>query len=371
MDAEAASTFFEQVHSTWIKPEVERRASLNTLPTDFKIYRARILLPKGAQPVVAFNDEIAWLCWMDVGEPGSVNVGDLVYWDQVRRIKSVAAPLVDGAPVAFVYLFKVTKGYQFIFDFSPNLPDEIAADLPPRNWDETFGPAIASTLQDGLVERSVHLDEMVTAQLSALGLWPAPALVPFPFRDIVRRVAEGDTEGARRTLVTHCNPAFIASLSEAWWNAPEFAHRRTLLSEAVRAHSEGRFVLSIPALLPQLEGLITDWMIRTSPNEALPFRQEPKTKKFRETLLKTEGKSFVFRRVVEASLQFILEGPVLSSFQQWHDAISGVFPHRHVVEHGRHEDALYTEENSLKLILLLDSLHFMMAGRALRSDDAV
>jgi len=233
----------------------------------------------------------------------------------------------------------------------------------------TSGPAIARTLQDGMIERSVHLDTIVQKQLSLLGLWPAPALVPYPFQDITRRVAEGDTDGARNLLISHCTPEFITSISEAWWDSPEFALRREVLSEAVRAHAERRYVLSIPALLPQLEGLITDWMVRAFPNEAPPFSQGSKTKKFRDRLLETEGKSFVFRKVVEASLRFVLEGPVLASFRNWGDAISSVFPNRHVVEHGRHEQAFNTEENSVKLVLLLDTLHYMMSGRPLRSDD--
>jgi hypothetical protein len=238
------------------------------------------------------------------------------------------------------------------------------------DWDETFGAAIAATLQDGLVERSFHLDEVALANLAAVGLWPAPALVPFPFGEIARLVATGDHEGASSVLIKHCTSGFVTSLMDAWWSQPEFESRRTLLSDAVWAHGVGRYALSIPALLPQLEGLITDWMVRSFPQEPLHFRQESKTRKFRDLLLAAEGRSFVFKRVVEASLRFILEGPVLSSFRHWHDVVSGVFPNRHVVEHGKHEAEMYTEENSLKLILLIDSLHCMMSGRSLRSDGA-
>jgi hypothetical protein len=371
MDNEAATTFFNQVHNNWIQPELDRRTAQGSLTEDFKIFRARILFPKEAPPVVEFNDDIPWLIWVKVGDQNGVKAGDPVYWDQIRRIENVAQPVWQGKPVAFVYLFKVTKGYQFIFDFTPNLPEEVAETLPPRKWDETFGPAIARTLQYGMLERSVHLDDLFQNQLAALGLWPAPALVPYPFQEIVRRVAEGDVEAARRVLLRHCDSEFIRSLTDAWWDAPEFAMRRSLLSEAVLAHIEERYVLSIPALLPQLEGVISDWMLRTASPEQLPFRQDSKTKTFRDRLLSIEDKSFVFQRVVAASLQFILDGPVLASFSKWTDSISAVFPHRHVVEHGKHDDALYTLENSIKLILLLDSLHYMIAGRPLRSDESV
>jgi hypothetical protein len=245
--------------------------------------------------------------------------GDVVYWDQVQRVKSVAAPRVAGVRVAFVYLFKVTKGYQVIFDFSPNLPDDLVPDRPVPDWDDTFGAAIARTLQDGLVERSFHLDELALANLAAVGLWPAPALVPFPFGEIARRVATGDHQGASSVLVAHCTPAFVSALADAWWAEPEFESRKTLLSDAIWAHGACRYA---------------------------------------------------FRKMVEASLRFILEGPVLSSFRHWHDVVSGVFPNRHVVQHGKHEGEMYTEESSLKLILLIDTLHCMMSGRSPRSDGA-
>lgn len=33
---------------------------------------------------------------MELGETGTAEIGDVVYWDQVRRITSVAAPEIDG-----------------------------------------------------------------------------------------------------------------------------------------------------------------------------------------------------------------------------------------------------------------------------------
>lgn len=362
MDAASRQVFFKSVHDLWIEPELERRRESGGIPPDFKIFRALICLPKNAPPQITFNDDIKWVARMDIPDPGRFSLGDPIYWDQVRRIETVQPPAVAGTRVAFVYLFKVTKGYEFIFDFSPNLPEEQHATLGHLNWDETFGPAIAETLQFGLVERSVNVDALVRGQLQTIGLWPAPALVPYPFQDIIRRLSEGDSSWARKVLVEHCKPSFLTQLSEAWWDAPEFTLRKPLLVEAITAHKEGRYVLSIPALLPQIEGIVTDWMHAALCETEIPFRQESKTKLFREALLHLGDRTFAYRRVVEATISFILDGPVLASFKRWRDTVDDTFPNRHVVEHG--DDAVYTEENSLKLILLLDTLHFMMTGRA-------
>ena len=360
MDAD----FFRHVHDLWIEPELARRRQRGTLTSDFKICRALVCLPRDRQPSVTFNDEIAWAMRVDMPEKDGLRLGDPIYWDQVRRVETVEPPQVAGSRVAFVYLFKVTKGYQTIFDFSPNLADADRATIEIPDWHTTLGPAIAATLQAGLVERSVNIDELLRTQLRTVGLWPAPALVPYPFQDIMRRMSEGDMAGARKTLVKYCTPSMLHKLADAWWDAPEFARRKALLSEALAAHQEARYVLSIPALLPQLEGVVTDWMLRCLPAAAVPFRQESKTKKFRDTLLQAPDKAFAYEKVVEATISFVLDGPVLASFKEWGDAVDDAFPNRHVVEHGRHDDAIYTEESSLKLVLLLDTIHFLMTDRA-------
>jgi len=355
------NVFFKQLHDLWIAPELERRRERGTLRPDFRIFRALIRLPKDRPAVVDFNDDIGWKSLLDVPEKDSLKVGDMVYWDQVRCVTNVEPPDLDGERVAFIYLFKVTKGYQWIFDFSPNDPDGNVVGL--AEWRETFGPAIAATLQSGLVERSVNIDALRLEQLRRAGLWPAPALVPYPFQEITRRVVEGDLAGARAKLIAHCTPEFLSGLSNEWWDVPEFERRRAVLSDAVAAHGEGRFALSIAALVPHLEGIVTDWLIRLlPPAEQMKQRRkmEKKMEKFRDNRLLAEEKTLVFRKVVGATMAFVLEGPALANFHQWDAALDETFPNRHALSHGRHDDAMCSEESSVKLILLLDTVNSMM-----------
>jgi hypothetical protein len=67
--------------------------------------------------------------------------------------------------------------------------------------------------------------------------------------------------------------------------------------------------------------------------------------------------SLFYRRIVESAIDFILGGPVLATFRKWGDQINQAFPNRHVVEHGKYDESLYTEINSVKLFLLLDTLY--------------
>jgi hypothetical protein len=51
---------------------------------------------------------------------------------------------------------------------------------------------------------------------------------------------------------------------------------------------------------------------------------------------------------------------VLSSFTDWSMKIDDTFANRHVVEHGKYEDSVFTQENSIKLFLLLDTIYTLM-----------
>ncbi len=357
MSHRPADTFFRQLHELWIAPELERGRQLGNLSPEFRIFRALIRLPKDQAAIVDFNDDIGWMSLMDVPDKGQLKPGDVIYWDQVRRVTTVEPPTVNGQRVAFVYLFKATKGYRWIFDFSPNSPDGDV--VGAGEWRETFGPAIAATLQQGIVERSVNVDALWIEQLRLVGLWPAPALVPYPFQEIMRRVVDGDAVGARAKLIAHCTPEFLSGLCDGWWDVPEFRDRQALLSQAVSAHRESRFALSVSTLIPHLEGIVTDWLIRLLPlTEQMGPRQ--KMQRFRDTLLQAADKTLIFRKIVETTLAFVTDGPVMANFRQWDAALESTFANRHAIAHGRHDHAMYSEENSVKLILLLDTMHSML-----------
>jgi hypothetical protein len=56
-----------------------------------------------------------------------------------------------------------------------------------------------------------------------------------------------------------------------------------------------------------------------------------------------------------------LNGPVLSTFKDWQMKIDNSFPNRNAIEHGKYDDSFFTEENSIKLFLLLDTIHSIIA----------
>jgi hypothetical protein len=131
--------------------------------------------------------------------------------------------------------------------------------------------------------------------------------------------------------------------------------RRKLIEQALRAHNAREFYLSISTLSPHIEGTITEWLYSSRTNT--PWRQESKLKALRDKLTETPVSSPAYRKVVEDVIGFILDSGPLSTFKSWYDILDSNFPNRHVLGHGRFDERVFTEENSAKLFLMMDSLH--------------
>jgi hypothetical protein len=332
---------------------------VNAYPEAFKIYNCLIKLPHDAPPVVEFNEEIHWLAKAKPGGIDGFTPGDPVYLDQLDRIETVEAPEVGGKRVAFLYLFWAGQSYRLIFDFSPNH----AKGEPPAkgegDWD--LGKHIGASLQAVITEHAVRLHDSVQQLLTRIGLWAAPALLPYPLTKIATLVRDGNTEAARKLLVNHCRPEFLKNTAKKWQSQPEFGARWKLVESALDAHAAGQYPLTIHALLPHLEGIITDW-IHTKTAD-VPWKQESKTKKFREVIAAGPPNTYTYQRVVGSVIDFILSGPVLGTFKGWFDSIDDSFANRNAVGHGKYDDALFSEENSVKLILLLDTVYHIISGQ--------
>lgn len=353
LDDQGVQTFWHQMETLWIAPELERRSLEERLPNDFKIRRCLIKLPPGLAPIVEFNEEVRWAATIRKPQGISFAKGDSIKLSHVISVETVERPNVDGNPVPFVYACRAGLGWQLIFDFEQPGPK---SDDQNQEEEWIYGRAIAETLNAELQEMAVGVHDALQEQIKAIGLWPAPALLPYPLSAIAQHCGAGNPSEARRLLVTHCNIAFLEQLVSKWNECPVFAARATLFQQALEGHRSGLFTLTIPALLPQIEGVVTDWLYSLNLRDAIPFRQESKTKAFRTILTNSEGKTAFDMRVAEAALSFILEGPVLETFKAWLDPVREEFPNRNAVGHGRFIPIIHTEENSIKLFLILDTL---------------
>jgi hypothetical protein len=350
---EATLNLWTQINRQWVGPEIARRKAEGLLPDEFAIRRCLIKLFGDQQSIVEFNDEIHWI--VNARKPLGLafKSGSPVFLSQLERVVSVERPTVDGKPVAFLYIYTAGPDWQILFDGDPH------QSCAPEEW--VTGKLIADSLNLEFKEMAVVLHDANQQQIQAIGLWPAPALLPYPVSAIAAQCRGGNLDDARRILVEYCNDDFVRGLAAAWENCRPFVERRQVLQDAIDAHCNGKFTLSIPALVPQIEGVITDWLYSLKLPDDVPFRQESKTKRFVELLTAAKDQTHVDRRVIDATTAFILNGPVLETFKNWLDPIRETFPNRNIVGHGKHSSGLYSQENSIKVILLLDTLcRFML-----------
>ena len=357
LDEAGVQTFVQELNRLWIGPEIEKRTREGKLPHDFKLWRCLIRLPKGQSPIVEFNHEIHWEARVKVSDGREFQVGEVTFLDDMEKIEGVKPPMVNGVPVAFVFAWWCGHNFSIIFDFTPNHADFVP-EPPDAEW--KFSQPIASMLQETLIELAIQLHDTVQGDLQKIGLWAAPALLPYPLARIASLVRQGDEVAARQLLVKYCTPAWISEQAAGWWAVPQFQDRKKLIEQALAAQASGHFCLTIPALMPHLEGIITDWAHTRIPD--VKWRQDTKTKQFRDLVLGQPLATFTYKRVVESTMGFILTGPVLSTFKGWYDSFDTCFANRNVVEHGKYDDRLFTEENSIKLFLMLDTIKQIIAG---------
>ena len=355
LDNAASKNFFDQIMELWVSPELEKRQKNNSINRNFKFDRCIIKFPKDKEPIVNFNDEAGFIAIVQPDRESSFNKGDPIRIHHVNEILEVLPPTVDDKRVGFVFLHVVNGNWRIFFDFTPN--DDHWQDTG-KNW--PLGKDIAESYQNLLEEKTILISRDANELLRSMGLWPAPALIPYPLSKIIMQLSKKRKDDAIKTLVDYCSIEFLENLSKKWYDNEHFARKKIIFSQAVTGHKLGLYTLTIPALLPLVEGIITDWAIPKVPDGDVSWRQESKTKKFRDIVLDKHG-SVTYNIIVNSAISFILNGPVLSSFKKWLDDVQTEFPNRHVVGHGKFNEEIYSKENSIKLFLLIDTIFHIIS----------
>ena len=96
--------------------------------------------------------------------------------------------------------------------------------------------------------------------------WPLTPSMPIALRErVVELYQQGKVRYAGNVIMGHYrknNQAELVAAVEAW-NANELVvPRMHIVRDALYAHREGLYTLSVPALMPQIEGVLTDYVVR-------------------------------------------------------------------------------------------------------------
>jgi hypothetical protein len=141
--------------------------------------------------------------------------------------------------------------------------------------------------------------------------------------------------------------ALLSEMTEAWSSIPYLRDRQAIITDALSAHREGRFTLTVPSLLPLAEGLSVEIL-------GNPVRKENAVKvvardwKQREAEIWAQVFADVIENVVYKSYDFRnAPAPYLN---------------RHGILHGQIPDYA-TGANSVRVFLLIDAIARLWVGK--------
>ena len=264
----------------------------------------------------------------------------------------------------------------FLTQYFANLGGEWGAELN-KFMSELWSKIIAAIKSPPTVERkqqalewlqSVTGLELVIPAFCMCSLVLAPSMPRKLWRDIID-IVPPDKEKIWRLVINYYEKrrwAVLKSTVLNWANNAIFNPRMVILKDALSAHIKGRWTLSIPALLPQIEGIALD-IIRRS---GLP--QDKKSIIIDKSINKEIGKTlpsqvfsslsidnFTPREMVAVyTLLYHLESQLYKSIDFLEevsrtDQMDSL--NRHAVLHGTHINYV-SKTNSLKCFLVLDTL---------------
>ena len=352
MDADFGSKLVENTLRDFIRPEIDRRRAEGTMSSGFSWNKALVRFPSDSKPMVSFNGEFGLEARVATRENPNWAEGQSVTLFDLERVKAVAPISFDGVPVAFLYMEYRGPGWNVIFDFSPNHPGY----TPPESPDEwSHSRLFAEILNKQLVLQSFEYVETHRAVVDRLGLWPIPSLMPNPLARAIKAAAEGSEADALKQVFDHCTDEFLQERWGGWTSLDVVKARWSVVQPALDTFLAGNYSLAIYALVPQIEGIVSDWIESRASDGQVPFRDRSKFKYVKgsgkEHGLQGEKANIAFRL-----LDHILDGPLMKTFAKWGDAANPRYLNRHRIAHGSFDPVMFSRENAVRAVLLLDSV---------------
>jgi hypothetical protein len=148
------------------------------------------------------------------------------------------------------------------------------------------------------------------------------------------------------------NCALLRRVTDRWRSVPYLSARQAIIDDALQAHTDGMFALSIPALLPFVDGIAEDLVTQLGRIDQVQIEQGAKRAK--ENTVKKVARLWDLGRKTPSSqvVKEVVDNMAYKQFKKGGD-IHLLF-NRHAVLHGMTPD-YGTSANSVRAFLLLDA----------------
>lgn len=191
---------------------------------------------------------------------------DSYQWSEMARSASTALNMFAGNQVSALNAALHTHAdyvFNTIYSTSSALISvgEAARKAFDSSW-AAFDSSLAGLWPSFKRLRKALRQRLCDAFLSAR-LWPAPSMPD----ELVARIADHAEAGNLRAVVltvwnhySRRNHEHLADAVATWWDDSEFAARQSIIEQALTAHRQKMYALTIPALLAQCEGIAGDFV---------------------------------------------------------------------------------------------------------------
>ena len=209
--------------------------------------------------------------------------------------------------------------------------------------------------------------ELVLPLLRKAKLWYFPSMpieIPRDLRSLAEQKTEVTVEQIEQVFINNYsinNYLALREMVSSWFDSPFFDRRKRIIEDALDAHLSRKFTLSIPALLPQIEGILSSKTNRTAGGVGRLLKEAVAGNSLRDIgVFSTLEDDILIALAIDP---FLFKGHIDEFFSpekytEWvmSQGFESIPLNRHAILHGVQIDYA-TEINSLRVFFLLDSLY--------------
>ena len=344
-------SFFDNVLQEYVFPEIEKKYPKNIV----YIEKFLILFPNFTNPIVKINNEVNFVAEIKLPPNNrSIEKGGVVYLPDIERFNSAKTPEYEGKKVPTIFVYLQGAEYKIFVDFTAIILSE---EELKKQEESTSKPYLhylnymheKLTYQQFIDNKKIFYDS---------GLWPIPRLIPLPLNQITHFLINNEKEKAEKLLIEYCDNDFLNGLFQEWYEYAPFLDRQEAFNEAIDAYNNNKFISVIYLLIPQIEGIITDYLYSLELKKAIPWKESLKINQISDILALSNTGSFLEKIRDKYFYEYLSQGPMLSRFDNWFQELDASIPNRHAIAHGRYNPDYFTKLNCVKLFLIIDTLFF-------------
>ena len=338
-----------------VLPEVEKRIKNGKikegdLPLELNQFRLiQKKLPKGnVLNIIELNQEVD--LYIQVKVKRSVSAGEsLTLKDIYPEECFISPPVYDGKSMAYFLCQSLFYDYFLFFDFEPNLPDITEEELKEIK----IPYPILVFINNKNFNKAVRPLEK-TKILSDNNWPPAPGYYPQVLLELHKDPTIINSPNFLEIVSNAYRTSYWDKRFTFWQETNFFPDRLPYLKRALDAHFNKDYIASIYVLVPQFEGIIKDYLIKCGGTPVEDFKKV--IKEFKKLILSRKILMFP-RKLFEIIFDYLETG----SFWKGTNTVSNPTTtiNRHGIAHGVFT-GFECEEISLKYLILLDSLSFVL-----------